>query len=391
MISDPDPAVGPSPGPSPEPRPDTAAAARDYEAIHNRLFAVRIALTLLLLASYLFSGASAGLADGLRSWFGSAWWLVNAVYVLVTMVGFAAFTFPLSLYGDYLVEQRFGLSRQRFGGWLWDYAKGLALELVLTMVFFGVVYAFLRWTPGSWWAWATGFYILFAVVLAALGPVVIMPLFHKFEPLEESDLTQSVRRFVEQSGLKVVGVYRWGLSEKTVTANAALAGLGRTRRIILGDTMLTGYSRDEVIAVLAHEVGHYKHRDILRMMAVGSLLATAGFYLAHVCLRALVARLGFAGVDDIGSFPVFLLILFLFSLLVMPVANGYSRRREFAADAYAVKAIGTAAPLTGALEKLAAQNLADRAPARWIEFLLHSHPSIDRRVRRAKQVEGAGP
>jgi STE24 endopeptidase len=296
--------------------------------------------------------------------------------------------FPLSLYGDYGVEHRFGLSRQSFGSWLWDFIKSLGIEMVLALLFVEVVYALLRWTPGFWWVWTAVFYILFAVVLTAVAPVLLMPLFYKFEPLEESDLTRAVREFVEKSGLKVLGVFTWGLEEKTVTGNAALTGLGRTRRIILGDTILQGYTKDEIIAVLAHEVGHYKHRDMLRLMAVGTALATVGFYLAHLCLHALVSRLGFAGVDDIGSFPVFIFSLFVFSLLVMPLANGYSRRREFAADTYAVRTIGSADSLVGALVKLADQNLADKEPARWIEVLLHSHPSISRRVRRAKEAEG---
>lgn len=371
--------------------PSQDERAREYEAIHNRLFLVRIVLTLLALGLYLYSGASAQLAEGLRARFDHpwAWPLVNGLYTLVTVFGFIAFMFPLSLYSDYILEHRYGLSKQKLESWLMDFGKSILLELLIALVFFEIIYLFLRWTPHYWWVWATVCYTLFVVALSLVAPVWIMPLFHKFEPLRDEALTGAVRDFVQSEGLKVVGVYQWGLDEKTHTANAALAGLGRTRRIILGDTMLTGYAREEILAVLAHEVGHYKHGDIARLLAAGTGMALAGFYIAHRILAALVARFGFAAPGDIGAFPIFVFALFVFSLVVMPISNAYSRRREFAADAYAVRRLGKAAPLIGALEKLAAQNLADKEPAAWIEFLLHSHPSISRRIRRARAVEAA--
>jgi STE24 endopeptidase len=378
--------MAPPDTPEPAAEPSSQAVAREYESAHNRLFVIRIALTLAALAVYLLTGASADLAAGLRRQYGSAW-IVNGLYTLITVFGFAAFMFPLSLYSDFVLEHRYGLSRQGLESWFFDFLKGLALELALAAAFFEVIYALLRWTPAWWWAWATLFYVLFAVVLSSIAPVVIMPLFHKFKPLDNPSLTEAVKAFVEREGLRVLGVYSWGLEEKTATANAALAGLGRTRRIILGDTMLKGYTQEEIIAVLAHEVGHYKHRDMLRLIVSGAALAAAGFYIASVALHWLVARFGFEGPHDIGSFPLFIFCLFVFSLVTMPLSNAYSRRREFAADAYAVRAVGSAAPLTAALEKLADQNLADKEPAGWIEFLLHSHPSIARRVRRARDAE----
>ncbi len=360
--------------------------AREYESIHNRMFVARIAVTAVLLTLYLFTGASMQLAQGLENRFDDAWWLVNSVYIVVTLFFFSAIMFPLSMYGDYYIERRYGLSKQSANSWFMDYLKGLILELVLMTLFLWVIYALFRWTPDYWWVWATLVYIFLAVVLSAVAPVVIMPLFHKFEPLEESELTRAVSDFVERAGLNVIGVYKWGLQEKTETANAALAGLGRTRRIILGDTMLNDYTRDEILAVLAHEVGHYRNRDMLRLIVTGSVLAFLGFYAADIVLRALVDVLGFAGVHDIGAFPVFIFALFVFSLVVMPLSNAYSRKREFAADAYAVRAMDSSEPLIGALNKLADQNLADREPPAWIEFLLHGHPSISRRIEHARSI-----
>ncbi len=379
------------PDPDPQEAPpadgtDREERARAYEAMHNRLFVGRVLITVAALVLYLFSGASADLAEGLSARFGDQWWWTNAVYILVTLFAFSALMFPLTLFSDHYLEHRYGLSRQSLNSWFSDYAKELALELLLTTAFLSAVYALLHASPEWWWLWTTLVYIALSVVLSALWPVLIMPLFHKFEPLEESELTDAVRRFAEESGLDVLGVYRWGLEEKTETANAALTGLGKTRRIILGDTMLDKYSKEEIISVLAHEVGHFKHHDMWRLIAVGTGLAALGFYVAHRVLLALAGYFGFEQIGDIGAFPIFIFALFVFSLISMPLSNAYSRRREYAADAYAVRASGSAEPLVSALEKLADQNLADKEPSPWVEFLLHSHPSISRRVAHARRT-----
>jgi len=377
--------------PAPASPPDDDLRAQQYEAIHNRLFLLRLALTLGLLWAYLLTGASTLLAEGLRARFGGWWPVVNALYTLITLFGFSALMFPLSYFGDYAVERRYGLSHQTPEGWFLDYLKSLGLELLLGIVFFSAIYAFLHFLPGSWWGWATAFYVLFAVVLSSLAPVLSLPLFHKIEPLESPEIVAAAEDLARQSGVRVVGVFRWGLEEKTEAANAALAGLGRTRRILLGDTLLKGYGRDEILAILAHELGHYRHSDIARLITAGTVLAALGFFIAQAALKGLVVAFRFGGPDDIGSFPLLVFCLFLFSLVAMPFSNAYSRRRELAADEYAVRSTGSAAPLVSSLNKLAAQNLAVRRPAAWLEFLLYSHPSIARRIERARLVEARLP
>jgi STE24 endopeptidase len=361
------------------------ALAKEYDAIHHRLFLLQILLVALLLAVYQFSGASASLADGLAQRFGDKLWFVsNAAYVALSVFGFAACMFPLSYYSSHVVEHHYELSNETFGDWLGDFIKSLLIDLVLATVLFSVIYALLRWMPNWWWLFSAVFYILFGIVLSMLMPVVIMPLFHKFEPLEEGELTQAVRKMMEEAGINVVGVFKWGLEEKTNTANAAFAGIGRTKRIILGDTLLSGYTQEEILAILAHEVGHYKNRDTLRLMSTSSLLALAGFYISHLCLSGLSGWFGFGGIADIGAAPLFIFSLFIFSLVSMPFSNMHSRRREYAADAYAVKTMGSHMALVSAFEKLADQNLSNKEPAAWVEFMLHSHPSISRRIDRAR-------
>ena len=363
-----------------------AAMAKEYDALHNRLFLLQIVTLALLLAVYQFSGASTMLANGLAARFGEgAWWWTNASYVAVSVFGFAAFMTPFSYYSGYVLEHHYGLSKETFGDWLADFLKSMLLDVVLATILFSVIYALLRLIPEWWWLAAAGFYILFAVVISTIAPVVIMPLFHKFEPLEEGELTTAVRAMMEKSGVKVVGVFKWGLEEKTTTANAAFAGFGKSKRIILGDTLLSGYSQEEILAILAHEVGHYKNRDTLRLMITSSLLALLGFFVAHHCLTWLVAFFDIAHIYDIAAAPIFIFSLFVFSLISMPFANMHSRRREFAADAYAIETMGSPDALVSAFEKLADQNLSNKEPAAWVEFLLHSHPSMARRIDRARE------
>lgn len=360
--------------------------AKEYDAIHNRIFLVETLVLAGLLALYQFSGASASLADGLITRFGpDKWFLVNVVYTLVSMFGVSACMFPFSYYSGLVLDQHYGLSNETTGEWFADYIKSLLIDLLMAGILLPVIYALLHWLPSWWWLAAALFYILFAVIFSAIAPVLIMPLFHRFEPLEEGELTEAVSKMVSDAGIRLVGVYKWGLGAKTSAANAAFTGFGRTRRIILGDTLLSGYSQSEIMAILAHEVGHYKNRDMVRLMAVSSVLALLGFYVANLCLTALVGGLGLGSIDNIAAAPLFVFSLFVFALLAMPFANMHSRQREYAADAFAVKMMGSSDALVSALTKLADQNLANKEPAAWIEFLLHSHPSISKRIARMEQ------
>lgn len=366
---------------------DRDAMAKEYDAIHNRLFLIQILVLATLLAVYQFSGASAALVSGLAGRFGAdLWYVTNAIYAAVSVFGFAAFMMPFSYYSGYVLEHHYDLSNETFGDWVADFIKSLAIDLVLATILFSVIYALLRVIPEWWWLAAAVFYILFAVVISTVGPVLIMPLFHDFQPLEEGDLTHAVRGMMEEAGMQVIGVFKWGLEDKTTTANAAFTGVGKTKRIVLGDTLLTGYSQEEILAILAHEIGHYKNKDTLRLMVTSSLLALLGFFVAHHCLIWLTAFFQLGDIYNIAAAPVFIFSLFVFSLVSMPFANMHSRRREFAADAYAIEKMGSPDALVSSFEKLADQNLSNKEPSAWVEFLLHSHPSMARRIERARNL-----
>jgi STE24 endopeptidase len=211
--------------------------------------------------------------------------------------------------------------------------------------------------------------------------VVLFPIFYKFSPLDNEDLKNRLVKLGEKAGTRVRGVYEWKLSEKTKKANAALTGLGATRRIILADTLLQNYSPDEIEAVLAHELGHHVHRHILKSIFVQAGVTFAGFWLASEVLRYAVDRARwFDTLSDFANLPLMILVSTLLSVLLMPVLNAYSRFNERQADRYCFQSIRSVDPFVSAMNKLAEQNLAERTPSKWVEKLFHSHPSISNRV-----------
>ena len=378
--------------PPPPATADDAPRASGYTAAQQRMYFIQAGLTAAGAWVYLYSGLSATLAAGLRAQWGDRWWLVNGLHILFSVFGFAAALFPITCYTDYVLDRHYGRSRQEFGAWLADFFKTVAIELAFALVFFELIYALLRWWPNYWWLPATGGYVFFATVLSAAAPGWILPLFHRIEPIPDTELRDAARALGARLGAPVTEVCRWRLGDKTTDVNAALAGWGRTRRILLSDTLLAAHPRDEILAVVAHEIGHQRRRDLPRMMLTGGLLSGIGFYLVHRALQRLVAAqplLGLTGPDDIAGFPALLLGLFIFSLLVMPLLHAQSRAAEYAADAFAARALGGPAALIRALERLGQPPTDEPDPSPWIEFLLHSHPSLRRRIARLRGYQSA--
>ncbi len=358
--------------------------ARRYEAIHNGLFVGETALTFAALVVFLFAGWSRALADWCRQLLINPWWHV-ALYGAVLVVATKLIFLPLNFFADYWLEHRFELSNETMAGWALDEAKSLGLNLALGVVALDVIYFLLRRAGEWWWIGAGAFFLLFGVVLSTLYPVLILPLFYKLVPLENESLKSKLVVLAQKVGARVLGVYRMGMSEKTKKANAAFAGLGRTKRIILGDTLLENFAEDEIEVVMAHEMAHYRHGDISKMLGWSTATTLVGFWICDWGFWVGLQRLGFADRADIGAFPLLALCLFLFGLVVMPINNAFSRWREWKADHTALELTGNAEGFIRAMRKLAQQNLADESPHPVIEFLLHDHPALGRRIKWAEQ------
>lgn len=370
-----------------EPDPDAEIAkARRYERIHLRVTFGNIALSIVLPLIFLFAGWSEELRDLVEGWTGSAA-LIVLVYLLITMFVFELITFPLDIYSGHFVEQQFGLSRTTLRQWFTDWAKGQALQLVFIVATVEFIYYLLREIPDTWWLVAGAGFTVFVVVLAALAPVLLFRIFFKFEPLPDGELKDRLLALSERLGVYVRGVYIWKLGDKTSKANAALAGWGRTRRILLADTLIDEHSPDEIEVILAHEMAHQVHHDIWKGLAIQTALVFAAFYAVHVALEAWTEPLGLASVSDIANLPLLLLVTGGVALLALPVANGLSRRMEHAADVYALEKTGMAAQFASAMERLSRQNLSQKRPNRIVELVFHSHPAVESRIEFAREWE----
>jgi STE24 endopeptidase len=294
---------------------------------------------------------------------------------------------PLSYYSGFILPHRYELSTQTLRGWVVDQLKGGLIGALFGLVMLEIIYAVLRAAPQTWWLWAALILVIFNILMANLAPVLLFPIFYKFKPLEEeyAELAARLMRLAAQAGTRVRGVYQFDMSSRTKAANAALTGLGNTRRILLGDTLLKEFTPDEIETVLAHELGHHVHRDIPMGILIESLITLIGLYLASLALNWGVTVFGFTGPADIAALPLFVLVIGFYSLLTMPLGNAYSRWRERRADEYALQATHNGAAYAAALTRLANQNLADVDPEPWVEFLLYSHPALGKRIAMAQK------
>lgn len=316
-----------------------------------------------------------------------------ALLVYLLMFGLLAKLagFPLDFAHGYWLEHRYELSRQTFGAWLLDELKGLAVGGALAALALEFLYWTLRRWPAHWWVVCGCAFVCFFVLLANLAPVLIFPIFFKFKPLENPPLVERLVKLSRRAGTRVKGVFEWKLSAKSRKANAALVGLGNTRRIILADTLLENFSETEVEAVLAHELGHHVRRHVLQGIAVQAVAAFLGLGIADWVLRRLTPIFGFRGLSDFANLPLLALVLTALSLLLLPAVNAHSRWMERQADAYALGAVAAPEVFISSMEKLADLNLGERRPPAWIEFIFHGHPSIEKRIAFARRFSAQPP
>jgi STE24 endopeptidase len=350
--------------------------------LRRRLFFLELGVT----ASAVFLLLATGWSSALRGWaetLSPEQWAVVALYGIALGAIYTLLSLPLDFYTGYVLPHRYGLSTQTLGGWVLDLLKGLALSALFGLAALELLYWLLRTFPEWWWVLMAVLVWLFGVVMAQLGPVLIMPIFFKFRPLDDPELVQRLTNLAERAGTRVRGVYVMDMSSRTTTANAMLAGLGRTRRIILGDTLLEGYTHDEIETILAHELAHHVHNDLLKGLAAQAVLMLAGMWVASLVLLWGVDLFGFRGIADVAALPLFAVAMMVFGLLTMPLGNFLSRQMERAADRYALRTTGKAAAFRSVMLKLASQNLSEAEPPAWVRFLFYSHPPISERVRAA--------
>jgi STE24 endopeptidase len=306
------------------------------------------------------------------------------IYVVLLSLLNELGSLPLGWYGGHIIERRYGLSDESLGHWAIDEVKALGVGMLLGCGGAVLIYFLIRLSPDWWWASAGALFTLIIVGLTNLAPILLLPLFYTVKPLDRDALRVRLLALADRAGARVLGAYEWGLSAKTKKANAALAGIGGTRRILVSDTMLAEYSDDEIEVILAHELAHHVHGDIWKGIVFESALMLAGFYLAARTLAGLSDRFGLRDVTDPAGLPLLLLAAGAVSLLMMPVAHAVSRAYERSADRFALELTKNPAAFISAMRRLGSQNLAEERPSKVVQWLFYSHPPVTERIAAAR-------
>jgi len=369
--------------------PEKQKQAKHYSRIRRRVWLLETVLGALYLLAWLLFGWARALTGWLKGFTTNDWLLVLGFAVVFGGIA-SLLDLPLGYYSGFVLPHRFNQSTQDFKGWVLDQLKGLAVNAPLGLLVLELVYLALRLTGNWWWLWTGAGMLVFSVLLSNLAPILIMPLFNKFVPLgeEHADLAERLMKLAERAHTKVRGVFKFDLSKRTKAANAFLTGLGSTRRIVLGDTLIKEFSPDEIEVVLAHELGHQVHRDIPILIAFGTLMTVGGLYLASLVLNWAVGYFGFSGPADVTGLPALGLVLGAFGLLTQPLTNAVSRWRERMADGYALQSTGRAAAFSSAFVRLANQNLGEVDPEKWVVFMFYDHPPLGERIKMAEGWKG---
>ncbi|MDP3682371.1 MAG: M48 family metallopeptidase, partial [Ignavibacteria bacterium] len=348
---------------------------------NNTKLALRISetiLTFILLFVFVKSGLSFSLENYLDGFIQNDYFLF-LLYVVFAGVCFALLFSPFSFYGGFVLEHKYKLSNQTFLQWIWEGTKGMLISLVIGLPILLFFFYMIRKFGENWWLPFAVFLIIVSVVLARIVPVFIRPLFYKIVPLENEELKERIVRIAEIAKMKIENVFSFNMSKTTKKANAAFTGLGKSKRVLLADTLLEKYSLDEVETVLAHEFGHYKKKHIVKNILLGTFFSFLTLFLIAKLYSFSLPFFNAEKLTQIFVLPVLALWGMLISLLVQPVSNIISRKFEYEADEFAVTTTGKHEAFLNTLDKLSEQNLGDKEPHPFVEWFFYSHPSINKR------------
>ena len=384
------PASGLHASPSPKARqyftPDDLARGRAYARGRRILYFLRLALTLGLFALLSLPKISTGIRDLSVSIAGGRVWLTIVVFGLVVGLLYCAATFPLSLYGDLLRERAFGLSTQTFASWAWDYTKATLITSGIMLPLLLLLYRLIRWNPDRWYLPAWVATVVLMAAMTELAPVLFDPLFHTFRPVENPGLVERIRTLSDRAGLRVGPILEMDASRLTKKTNAYFTGLGRTRRVVLYDTLIAASTPEEVELVLAHELGHWRRHHIWKGLALGAASMLAALWLIARLLHAAAesGRIGFIHPADVVSLPLLLLTFLVLNIVTMPIQAAISRAFEREADLESLRLTNNPEAFIASEVKLARENLADIEPPKAIVWLLYTHPPVLKRIAMAE-------
>ncbi len=353
--------------------------AKQYSTIKHRIALINIFLTPILLWIFLIAG--------IPTYFKSISQLtshndyVNLIifYVLAGAL-YYVINLPLEFYSGYILEHKFSLSNQTLKDWVFREGKKNIVAFIISGPLVMALYTFLKLYPLNWWLWTTLLWFSISIILAKFAPIIIVPIFYKYSPIKDAILENKLNQLVSRVGFKASGVYELDISRDTKKANAALLGLGRQKRIVLCDTLLSNFSHDEIESVMAHELGHHKLNHMWKLIISGGIFTFIIFFFANSLFLKLHNFFGYNTLHDYESLVLIYFIVALLNIALIPAANAFSRRLEKNADEFSLKTTNNISAFISAMKKLSEQNLADTCPGRFYEIMLYDHPPIARRI-----------
>jgi STE24 endopeptidase len=369
-------------------RREAASDNRSRTKTYNRTKLAVSLLVAVLVFAFVFIVVATGFSRNvasLASALGKNHYIALLIFVAILGIVEIAATLPLKVYSGFYLEHKYNLSNQSLPQWLWEHAKAVLVGIPLVVPLLLIFFYCLEQYGAAWWFPVGVVVFVFTTLLARVAPKVIFPLFYKFAPLSRADLKGRINRLCTEAGFHVEGVFSFNMSKNTKKANAGFTGLGRTKRVILGDTLLEKFSDDEIETVLAHELGHYSHGHIWKGILINTIVTFVGLFITSRLYMASLSLFGFERIDDLAALPLLGFWLGIFGFVTTPLMNMISRKHEYQADHYAVRKSGNPSAFIGALNKLADTNLADSTPNPIVEFLFYSHPSIEKRIKRAEK------
>lgn len=351
--------------------------SQDYTRVSGRFGLVESTCSIVVLLIFLLMGGFNSVDIFIRSFqLGAV--PTGVLYIALLLLLSSILSLPFTLYSTFVIEEKFGFNNTTLKTFCLDLLKGIVLSILIGFPVLYLILWFFETTGDLAWLYCWGGLTLISLLLQFLAPVLIMPLFNKFTPLEDGELKEKVMAFAQDASFSIQGIYTMDGSKRSSKLNAFFTGFGRFRKIVFYDTLLEKLDDDEVVAVLAHEMGHYKHRHIFKMMAISTCYTGLLFFLLSLFLgnENLFAAFQMENISIYGSLIFFSFIFSPLSLLLGIAVNILSRKHEFEADRYAIDSTGQGASLISGLKKLSVANLSNLTPHPAMVFFHYSHPPI---------------
>ncbi len=314
-------------------------------------------------------------------------YIVLLLFVISTGFASSVIFAPVNFYIGFYLEHKYNLSNQTFLKWIWENLKLTIISAVIGLPLLLLFYYVMNKFGNLWWLPFAIILFLLSVVLARIVPILILPLFYKITPLEDEDMKNRIEKLAADAGMKLKNVFKFNMSKNTKKANAAFTGIGKSKRILLGDTLLENFSSDEIETVIAHEMGHYKKKHIVKNILIGTVSSFLTLFLIATFYKISIPWFGFSKITEIAALPLLTLWGMLVGLIQTPISSAISRKYEYEADEYAVKSTLKPEAFISTLEKLTDQNLSDKNPHPFVEWFFYSHPSIKKRISYIEKVK----